>query len=504
MSKSPAKTALQTVDLSSYAKDILSTEDYPLFDDAVEAGKAGAFRAAYVMIWLACAESLKRRFREAQKRDGAAGKIVGEIETKEREHRAVDKFVLTKAHEYGFLSDSGHTVLNHIYEMRCIYGHPYEEAPSQEQVAHAAAAVVEHVLSKPVKLRHGFGKQLLKSLLEERNFLDDQLTTVEAFAKDILPRIDENIHGWLLDNYLEELEKISGDSSMAVFSRRGIWFSRTMLLEVGVDVFSHDDWHDRTSKFPKVLMRICGVASIFKEIGKRAQDSLVGLILAESGTRASVLTHLERLNNSGALTKRQKARFVEHVSDMEISAIRSAGLSTLTCYEKLIDAMKSYNWYVQNPAIDLIISNGPKQAAVLDIGQQENIGRNILQAGEGSAGSANVFLEKLSDNGNAWPYDVVRGIAFETFVNEENEIRFKDRCLSKVLAALDSLKVTRRKQLVSALIKSINAGTPKYSWLCCDDFQDIIDSLNDYPWSENFIKCLEKKCEALEAEKEEA
>lgn len=244
MSKSPKKPVLQTIDLSDYANNILSAEDHPLYDDAVEAGKAGAFRAAYVMLWLACAESLKRRFREAQKRDGAAGKIVGDIEAKERDHRAVDKFVLEKAHEYGFISDSGLTVLNHVYEMRCIYGHPYEEAPSQEQVSHAAAVVVEHVLSKPVKLRHGFGKQLLKSLLEERSFLDDQQTAVEAFAKDILPRLDESIHGWLLDNYWSELEKISGDSSLAVFSRRGIWFSRTMLLEVGVDAFSNDDWHD--------------------------------------------------------------------------------------------------------------------------------------------------------------------------------------------------------------------------------------------------------------------
>lgn len=504
MSKSPKKPVLQTIDLSDYANNILSAEDYPLYDDAVEAGKAGAFRAAYVMLWLACAESLKRRFREAQKRDGAAGKIVGDIEAKERDHRAVDKFVLEKAHEYGFISDSGLTVLNHVYEMRCIYGHPYEEAPSQEQVSHAAAVVVEHVLSKPVKLRHGFGKQLLKSLLEERSFLDDQQTAVEAFAKDILPRIDESIHGWLLDNYLEELEKFSGDSSMAAFSRRGIWFSRTMLLEVGVDIFSHEDWHDRTSKFPKVLMRVCGIAGVFKEIGKRAQDSLVGLILVESGTRASVLKHLERLNNSGALTKRQRERFVEHVSKMEINAIRSAGLSTLTCYEKLIDAMKSNNWYVQNPAIDLIISNGPEQVAELDIDQQENIGRNILQAGEGKAGSANLFLEKLSDDGNAWPYDVVRGIVLETFVNEKNEIRFKKRRLSEVLAALNSLKPIKRRKLVTELIKAIDAGSPKHSWLDRDDFQGIIDSLSDYPWTGNLNKCLEKKCESLEVEEEDA
>ncbi|MYB34398.1 MAG: hypothetical protein F4X92_04620, partial [Gammaproteobacteria bacterium] len=211
------KKATQTVDLANYANKILSAEDYPLFDEAIKAGKMGALRAAYLMIWLACAESLKRRFRDAQKRDDTAGKIVGDIESKESGHKAVDKFLLTEANEYGFLSDSAHTILNHIYEMRCLYGHPYEEAPSHEEITYAASMIVEHVLSKPVKLRHGYGKQLLKSLLEERNFLDDQQTAVEAFAKDILPRLHGSIHGWLLDNYWKELEKIAGDSSMSVF-----------------------------------------------------------------------------------------------------------------------------------------------------------------------------------------------------------------------------------------------------------------------------------------------
>ena len=60
------------VNLSKYAKKILHPEDRPLFDEAVKTGKVGALRATYVMIWLTCAESLKRRFNEAQKWDESA------------------------------------------------------------------------------------------------------------------------------------------------------------------------------------------------------------------------------------------------------------------------------------------------------------------------------------------------------------------------------------------------------------------------------------------------
>lgn len=493
----------QTVDLSKYAREILADEDRPLFDEAVEAGKAGALRAAYVMIWLACAESLKRRFRESQKRDRAAGRIVGDIETKEREQKSVDKFVLEKAHEYGFLSDSGHTVLNHVYEMRCLYGHPYEEAPSQEQVLHAAAVVVEHVLSKPVKLRHGFGKQLLKSLLENPSYLDDQQTAVTAFTKDIIPRLDESIHGWLLDNCWEELEKLADDSSMAIFFRRGIWFCRAMLMEVGVGVFSHDEWHDKVNRFPKTLMRICSIADIFRKIGKRGQDSLVGAIIAESSTHSSVLTYLERLNNEGALSNRQQERFTERVSSLSSSDLRNASLTTKTCFQNLIDALKSHNWYVQNPAIELIVSNGPDQAAALNEDQQVELGRNILQAADGTAASAVKFLEKLSSEGASWPFHVVRGIALETFSNEKNEIRFKVRHLNSVLSALAHLDEKQREQIVAEIVASVDVGIPK-RWVGREDLDSVIESLRAYGWTAPLISSLEAKATSLPGEDEES
>ncbi len=493
----------QTVDLSEYARKILAEEDRPLFDDAVQAGKVGALRAAYVMIWLACAESLKRRFREAQTRDNAAGTIVSEIEEKECQHKAVDKFLLEKAREYGFLSDSGHKRLNHVYEMRCVYGHPYEEAPSQEEVLHAAALVVEHVLSKPVKLRHGFGSQLLKSLLTNQTYLDNQETAVTAFTKNILQRLDESIHGWLLDNYWKELENLADDSSTEIFFRRGIWFCRAMLMKVGVGVFSHDEWHEMVNKFPKTLMRaLCSIADLFKEIGERAQDSLVGSILDESGTRSWVLCYLERLDNDGALSERQKQRFAERVSSLSSSELKSASLTTKTCFQTLIVALRSYNWYEQNPAIELIISNGPTQAADLNEDQQVDLGRNILQAGEGKARSADEFLEKLSQGGTSWPFDVVRGIALETFTNEKNEIRFKDRHLNHVLSALAHLTDKQRDQIVGEIAASVHVGVPK-DWVDRTDFNRVIDSLRAYGWTAKLISSLEAKAASLPGEDEE-
>ena len=492
MNASSQHPASQAVDLSKYANDILATQDHPLFDDAVEAAKVGALRAAYVMIWLACAESLKRRFREAQVRDNAASKIVGEIENMERQHKAVDKFLLDKAHKYGFVSDSGRTVLSQIYEMRCIYGHPYEEAPSHEKVTDAAAALVELILSKPIKLRHGFGKQLLESLLTDRNYLDDHEPAVAASAKNILPRLDESIHAWLLDEYWKALDKLWDDSSMAVFSRRGMWFCRAVLTEACNTIFTHDDWHDRSGRFPKTLINVCSIVGVFKDIGERAQDSLVGAVLDESKTRPSALTHLEGLNNGGALSERQQKRFSEGVSELILGTVPASGLSTKTCYTKLIDELKSHNWYIQNPAIEMVVSNGPDQATELTEEQQVNLGRNILQAADGAAASAIDFLETLSSGATDWPYGVVRGIALESFTNEKNEIRLKDRRLNLVLSVLERRDCVQRNELIAQIAASVDVGTPKYR-LYPDEYDQIVCSLNAHAWAAPLVSVLETK-----------
>lgn len=485
-----------TVDLSEYAGQILADEDRPLFQDAVASAEAGALRAAYVMIWLACAESLKRRFREAQKRDGAAGRTVGDIEAREKDHKAVDKLVLDKAKEYGFLSEPGHTVLNHVYEMRCIYGHPYEEEPSAEQVSHAAAMVVEHVLSLPVKLRHGFGETLLESLLTDRSYLDDQRSAVQAFAKDILPRLDEAVYVWFLDKYWESLEPLADDASLAVFRRRGMWFSGAMLKEAGVDLISKEGWHDRLSRFPKMLVRICSGPEIYANIGRRAQDSVVGAILDESATRASVLKNLARLDEAGVLTERQSERFRKRITAMKSSALRAAGLSTKTCFDKVISALESHDWYVQNPAMDLVISNGPEQAKELSKSQQIVLGRNILQAAEGNARSAVRFMDRLAESGDSWPHGLVLGIAVEAFTNESNEIRFKDEHLDEVLAALEDLKPSQRKPVLDKVIESLGVGKPK-AWVDKDDFDKIRKALKPYTWAKPLAACMKSRGDEL-------
>ena len=485
------------VDLGKYVGLILSSEDRPLFEDAVKAGQVGALRAAYLVIWLSCAESLKRRFREAQTRDSAAGKIVGQIEGMEQSRRSVDTFLVDKARDYGFISDTEHAQLLQIYDNRCIYGHPYETAPSPEKVTDAAATVVDVVLSRPVKFRHGYAQRLVTDLLTDTNYLDDQMSPVTEFAKTILPNLDESVHGWLLDKYWNRLESMAGDASVALFFRRGTWFTRAIVRQVGVEVFNADEWHAKVLAYPRTTLHVCSVYAIFTGIGDLAQDSLVGSILSESKTTSRVLAYLEQLDNLGPLSDRHRERFVDRVSELSMREVAASGLHTKTCYDRLVKGMRSHNWYQQNPAINFVASNGPEQAAELAEDQLVNLGRNILQSAEGHSASAIEFLEDNLAGGKEWPLGIVRGVVLETFSNERNEVRLKVRCLDSVLRALNDCNCEQRNDVVGVVVKSIQRGVSTRT-IRQEEFESTIERLSSYTWAEPLTEALRQKSDDVD------
>jgi hypothetical protein len=395
------------LDISEYAAHIHDNEDHPLFDDAVKAAAAGAMRGAYVMIWLSCAESIKRRFREAEKRDGHAGKIVGQFETKEADQKSVDKFLLEKAKEYGFINETSYKILFNIYELRCIYGHPYEVAPLPEQVSHAASMVVEHVLSRSIRLRHGYASRVLNSLLREKNFLDDQATVVSKFATEFALKVDERIHAWFLRKYWAELESIADDPMEILSFRRGVYFCRAMVATCG-EVFTPEDWHSDAGRYPKILTRVVLGKPHFFVIGERAQDSLIGFALEQASEKASLLQYVGALLDCGALSERQSERFRKCVHEMELAHLRSAKLSFGVVHERIIGELKSHNWYKQRPAIDMIIEYGAKCIERIDENDQIVLGRNVLQVADGRERSANEFLQSLGENSKEWPLAFIR------------------------------------------------------------------------------------------------
>lgn len=479
------------MDLSEYTSKIYSPDDLPLWEEANKAWMADAPRAAYIMIWLSCAESLKRRFREAERLDGNAGKIVGEFENLEKKHQSIDTFLLDKATTYGFITEAEKIVLFHVFQMRCLFAHPYEQHPTKEQVVHAAAAVVNLVLSRPTRLKEGFVNELLKRLLNESSYLDDLPTVVADFAAEVLPRIDESIYRWMLNKYWKDLEGISDSSLEKKLFNRGVWFSQSVLSIAGCNINSFDEWHSSILRFPKTMSYIFRRADLFQKIGERAQDSLVGRLLEESSKKLRFLKFLEQLCIDGVLSDRQKERFLFRIKRISPSDAHTTKLTITTCFNQLIDWLKSHNWDVQNPAIDFIRLNRG-EIGKLDEPKQTLLGRNVLQVAEGASFRAESLLEEIVDDDSLWPFSFLKGIFLEIFTNETNEIRLKVRHLEKVLSVINKLEDDYKTTLAVDVSVSIGLGTPK-GWVEEKILNDTIERLASFKWAIPITEALESK-----------
>lgn len=478
--------------LSEYQNRVLADDDEPLFDEAVKSAGVGALRGAYVLLWLSCLESLKRKFREAATRDRNAGKIVGKFKNLEKNHKSPDKTILCDAKKYGFLSDVAYQKLEHIYDMRCVFGHPYEEAPTEEEVRHAACTVVENVLSKPTTLKEGYVSSLIKNLMES-SYLDNYEPAVSKHAESITPKLDKNVYGYLVEQYIKQVEPDADDWSLKLFTDRATWFLRKFLELVGCSIYSADKWHNLVIQYPQILCLILAKhPGLFKEIGQRAQDSIVSHLIDNSNIRPSGLNDLEYLYDDNVLNDRQKDRFQEAIEKSGMETLIASGLKTSTCFDRIIKALESLHFYTQNSAMQLIMQNGEKNLGNLDADQAGKLGRNILQTAEGNSDSlyardAVDFLDQWIGEPNAWPDDMLRGALLECFLDDDYKFRLKIRRLNKIMCILSKHK--EKDELIKFLHEKLKDSEPKKSFYQ-EDIEKPLEILSNYPEAALITKCL--------------
>jgi hypothetical protein len=109
-------------------------------------------------------------------------------------------------------------------------------------------------------------------------------------------------------------------------------------------------------------------------------------------------------------------------------------------FGQLIQQIKSYNWAIQNPAINTILKIS---SDLLDKNQQFILGRNLLQA-SGSAYEAGNFMKSLPVNLRKYSTkdgenNILNGILFEIYFNPQAEFR-KDKTKKHFFNEIISLR----------------------------------------------------------------
>lgn len=115
-----------------------------------------------------------------------------------------------------------------------------------------------------------------------------------------------------------------------------------------------------------------------------------------------------------------------------------------------IAQLKSYNWYIQNPAIEELKTINIKSISndIINRSSFFVLGRNLLQSADGAAGAAISFIENLAYWIKDYPIHfqkaIIDGLLYEIFFNSNGKLRsngFKAFYLKDIMSNIDKMKI---------------------------------------------------------------
>lgn len=467
---------LEMADLDSYMGKVLEEQDKVLLREASDCLRTGARRAAYITVWLATAEALRRKFFLAQAFDGQAAHIVRMIQQREVDHKAIDALLINKAREYGFISDAESQRLRHLYENRNIYGHPYEESPSDAAVVAAAVDAVEVVLGRHVRLRHGYLDRQVVRLTTDAAFLADDPDAIAGFAEQVHRRSGGDLRLWLVRKMLNALAPIFADPSQDLLQRRGVQFLRAFLL---ADSSVFEEWEavDDLPDHPEVLPGLLADGELFAHISNHAKDIVVNVLVQRSPADPRCLELLWQLKEDGALTTRHVALMNTVLESMPLDRFTGRGLPLRAYWTRIARGLSSHSWVPQNLAISVLRNAGPLQVGGLDDAAQEELGRQVMQAAEGTAWRASDLLGELSTVEPPWPPNFIEGAAVEPFLAVDGQVRLKPRETVRALRGLSSLDAPARDGVIDRIRDGIAVGLVRDPSLFSRERDEVVQAL---------------------------
>ena len=478
-------------DYNEYIKKIPENNDKVLITEAVKVIDCKQYRAAYILIWLACIESIVERFKQLSRTDPAAKKIYDEITDTSDGKRATDKIILTKAKEYGFIDAIEENKLKQIYENRCIYAHPYNESPKLENVDSAFVDVIDIILAKTLYFTKNNIKQEISKLTDNMLYVANFPASIERHTEFLLKRIETDNLMLFIQGYFEKLDQYWTKSTKTEEVNLGINLLSVLLKKTDIAELPNADWHQITMKLKIVDSFILLEPVLFSKIGFDAQNTLLTKAKNLINRYLPVLNGIINLIKTKVLTNDQYNIIQQELNNLSLEVFANSDADLNFLYDKIITDLKSYTWPVQSPAI-LAIINKKSTIKNLSIDKQIELGRNVLQTANGNERRACAFLE--SQDIYSLPVDFLKGIIFEVFVNENNEIRYKERCINSVLSIINNIEAADRDAILEGLIEIISRSNIKRGQEYALSMILIKDkNLQNTEWGNEIISIIETK-----------
>ena len=454
---------MNTSDYSNYKywiNDVKDDADKELFNEIITCIDTESYRSATVMIWVLCAESLQKRLKQLAQNNKSIKK---DLKTWNKEKNEAELLKLCKKHD--LISDSDCNHLNLIRKARNKYAHPNNVAPEKNQVLAYLFFALNSVLSKSSQYSFLEARNLLKLLLSDPIQLGNKNTIqIRSYSRNLISKLNPNIHEPILKLLFKLTEKLFNDFN--VEKQKCIDIGLILIKEL---ILADNELIDE-SKCSEFLnnskITSCNVFSeieiweLIDENTRYKTFKYSSNFESEIFSEIDFITTFHKLNENDLLDTNLKEDFNKILDETPIDLVLNCDISTETKFEKIINNFKSYDWYIQNPTAKLVRQINLNQ---FNDKQLEIIGRNLLQAADGGSRGSKTSIEYILRNyNNNIPKSLIKGIAFEVFVNEKNEFRLKENYFRKIIIAISRDEFRSIYNELLDAIKNSNAKNNRF------------------------------------------
>lgn len=436
-------------------------EDKDLFEEAVGSYLAGYNRASYIMTWVTIVESLKNRIHEyANLENKVAIGALSNIESAEKAKRSVDLKIIEEAKNCNLLDENEYQTIEFLWKQRCIFAHPYQKSPSEEEIKLALYKAVEIVLSKDLMYGKFQIEELIENVISKPYFLPNDLLLVESIAIDQIKLIPEKLYPFFFKTLLAKVGIYENDQNKILLVNK-IRVCLVCLFDTLDSSFAYEKLglEHRATEFPYTSFVGYVHNKTWSKLEERTKDILFNYVVTidDIYKKNIVRTIVKRLISENILEESYIYLYKEILDrDSFLTSINFYG-SADRAYDRIKKELLTGNFKQQNVVLDFLRSqNGVDVILKLSNFNQLDLGRLVYYCAEEGNWKSQLFVEEILNNISQHPVSLKEGLFIGVFIDKNDRLSINYAQLSKVAKVVDSLGESTTDKLFKIVFNAIN------------------------------------------------
>jgi len=449
---------------------IIDPGDNVLYDEVVRCLQADAFRAAYVMSWIAAAEGILGKLRTMASLHAALGTFVGDFEAKQRAGTAKDAELVDQAFNVGLIDGPERIALNAMRDLRNQYGHPTSASPDREMAVHALRTTVTAVLAKPPLIMHGGAKDLARRAATDRHLVPADAAAIDGFVAIRAAVVHADARPVLVRELVAGAGGQLGDPNAEMLVDRCIRMT-TRALAQWSEPLSAPVWNvdQMQLDWPAVAADALCDPDVWPLIEAEDRDRLLSRCLdpatAASFTRTPgrLLGRADALWASDLLTDAQVERVRIALGVADPWRLLGADVRFEHVARAIVGRLDNGSFNVAGEGVELLRSADDARLAALDEGLQFEVGRALAYAANQNTFAAINEIESMTGSLDRWPIALCRGVVVGGLTGRWMPIRHEETSKAALRLALSDDGGDLAQAALDALTPEKLEGAPSPS-----------------------------------------